>query len=186
MNLMPPARPAASTEVMDYEFEDMTDAHREAVVDIYNYFVENSFAAYPDEAFDYEIFDYFQRISHGYPAIVVKSADGEIIGFAFMSSFHSVTTFQKTASTTYFIMPGHTRKGVGRAILGRFEEKARRMGIKIILAHVSSRNSDSLMFHQANGFEECGRLRDVGTKFGRDFDVVWMQKRLGEGDGPEK
>jgi len=163
---------------MEYDFEKMLDSHREAVVDIYNYFIENSYAAYPDEAFGYEIFDYFRRISDGYPAVIVRDDSGKIVGFAFMSSFHAVETFSKTAAISYFILPEHTRKGVGRAILDRFEEESRRIGVEIILAHVSSLNKDSLMFHEANGFEECGRLRDVGTKFGRDFDVVWFQKRL--------
>jgi len=163
---------------MEYSFEKMVDAHREAVVDVYNYFIENSYAAYPDEAFGYEIFDYFQRISDGYPAVIVRDDSGKIVGFAFMSSFHPVDTFRKTAAISYFILPEHTRKGVGRMILDRFEEEARWIGVEIILAHVSSLNKDSLMFHEANGFEECGRLRDVGTKFGRDFDVVWFQKRL--------
>ena len=163
---------------MDYSFENMGEIHREAVVDIYNYFIENSYAAYPDESFGYEIFDYFQRISDGYPAVVVKDGKGKVVGFAFLSSFHSVDTFKRTAAISYFILPQHTRKGVGRTILDQFEDECRRIGVEIILAHVSSLNKDSLMFHEANGFEECGRLRDVGRKFGRDFDVVWFQKRL--------
>lgn len=163
---------------MDHTFESMEESHREAVVDIYNYFIENSYAAYPDEVFGYEIFDYFKKISAGYPAVVVKDSSGKIVGFAFMSSFHPVGTFRKTAAISYFILPEHTRKGVGRAILDRFEKESRRIDIEIILAHVSSLNTDSLMFHEANGFVECGRLRDVGTKFGQKFDVVWFQKRL--------
>lgn len=163
---------------MEYSFENMVDEHREAVVDVYNYFIENSFAAYPDEAFGYEIFDYFQSISDGYPAVVIKEGSGEIVGFAFLSSFHAVDTFRKTAAISYFILPSHTRKGVGREILENFEAACRQIGVEIILAHVSSLNEDSLMFHKANGFEECGRLRGVGTKFGRDFDVVWFQKSV--------
>jgi phosphinothricin acetyltransferase len=166
---------------MDYSFEDMSDKHREAVVDIYNHFVENSFAAYPDQPFGYEIFDYFSNMSEGYPAVVVKDGQGMVVGFAFMSPFHSVGTFRRTAVISYFILPEHTRKGVGREILNRFESGCRDLGVELILAHVSSLNEDSLMFHRANGFEESGRLRGVGTKFGKDFDVVWFQKRLEEG-----
>jgi phosphinothricin acetyltransferase len=165
---------------MDYSFEDMSEQHREAVVDIYNHFVEKSFAAYPDRPFGYEIFDYFRNISDGYPAVVVKDGQGLVVGVAFMSPFHSVGTFRRTAVVSYFILPSHTRKGVGRAILDRFESASRSMGVELILAHVSSRNQDSLQFHRANGFEECGRLRRVGTKFGKDFDVVWFQKSVEE------
>lgn len=163
----------------EYILEEMVDGHREAVVDIYNYFIENSFAAYPDETFGYEIFDYFKKISAGYPAVVVKDRSGKVVGFAFMSSFHPVDTFRKTAAISYFILPEHTRRGVGHDILVRFEKACRRSGIDVILAHVSSLNDDSLRFHRANGFEECGRLRGVGTKFGKDFDVVWFQKYVG-------
>lgn len=47
-----------------------------------------------------------------------------------------------------------------------------------LLASISSRNEQSLAFHRKRGFVECGRLRDVGVKFGKSFDVVWMQKRV--------
>jgi len=163
---------------VEYSFEEMEESHREAVVDVYNYFIENTWAAYPDEAFGYEIFDYFLQVSIGYPAEVILDGSGEVVGFAFMSSFHPVQTFEKTAAISYFILPEHTRKGIGRALLDRFEDRSRAMGISIILAHVSSLNENSLMFHEANGFEECGRLRGVGTKFGKDFDVVWLQKSV--------
>jgi phosphinothricin acetyltransferase len=154
----------------------MTGAHRGDVVDIYNHFVENSYAAYPDETLGYEIFDYFRRISSGYPAVVVKDADGTVVGFAFMSAFFPIQTFERTAAITYFIKPEHTRKGIGQTILERFEKSAAEMGIEWILAHISSLNTDSISFHLKNGFEECGRFRKVGKKFGRVFDVVWMQK----------
>ncbi len=167
---------------MAYYLEEMTGGHRGEVVDIYNYFVENSYAAYPDEALGYEIFDYFRKISSGYPAVVAKDADGETVGFAFMSAFFPVRTFERTAAITYFIKPEHTRQGLGRTILERFEKSAAGMGIEWILAHISSLNEESLGFHRKNGFEECGRFRDVGKKFGRIFDVVWMQKRVDRQD----
>jgi phosphinothricin acetyltransferase len=50
--------------------------------------------------------------------------------------------------------------------------------MKSLLANVSSRNEASLNFHLKNGFVECGRFKDVGTKFGEYFDVVWLQKFL--------
>lgn len=37
---------------------------------------------------------------------------------------------------------------------------------------------DSLAFHRKHGFEDCGRFKGVGRKFGEDFDIVWMQRHL--------
>jgi phosphinothricin acetyltransferase len=52
------------------------------------------------------------------------------------------------------------------------------MDVDTILAHTSSRNTASIRFHRKHGFRECGRLRRVGRKFGKDFDVIWVQLHL--------
>jgi phosphinothricin acetyltransferase len=79
---------------------------------------------------------------------------------------------------TYFIHPDHTGKGLGKRLLGFLEKGALEKGITNLLASISSLNPGSVEFHQKHGFTECGRFRKVGKKKGREFDTVWMQKRL--------
>jgi len=164
---------------MNYSLEPMSPDHRKPVIDIYNHFIEKSWAAYPDEPVGYPLFDRFLDMVRGYPSLVVLTDTGEVVGFAFLRAFLPTATFRRTAEITYFIMPEHTRRGLGERILVRFEEAAEKAGVDNILASVSSRNRFSLDFHVKHGFAECGRLRSVGRKFGEDFDVVWMQKRIG-------
>jgi L-amino acid N-acyltransferase YncA len=57
---------------MTYTFEKMTDQHRTAVIDIFNYYITNSFAAYPEESVGYEVFDHFLDMAQGYPSVAVK------------------------------------------------------------------------------------------------------------------
>jgi L-amino acid N-acyltransferase len=52
------------------------------------------------------------------------------------------------------------------------------MGISIFLANISAENQASLAFHRKNGFKECGRFHQIGTKQGRTFDIVWMEKTI--------
>ena len=163
---------------MSYSFEKMANHHGTAVIDIFNYFVSNSFAAYPAEPVSYEFFDHFLNMARGYPAVVVKDDAGTIVGFAFLHAFRSGSTFRRVAEITYFILPEHTGKGTGTAVLERFKVAAKERGITAILANISSRNEQSLRFHRKHGFEECGRFRRIGRKFGEDFDVVWMQLDL--------
>lgn len=162
---------------MDYTFEPMTESHRKAVIEIFNYYIQNSHAAYPEKPVGRDFFDRFMEMSEGYPRMVVK-AGSEVAGFAFLRAYHPATTFKRTAEITYFIVPQHTREGLGTAVLGLLTEEAKAIGIDSILASVSSRNPGSLNFHLKNGFQECGRLSMVGRKFGEDVDVVWLQKRL--------
>jgi L-amino acid N-acyltransferase YncA len=163
---------------MGYRFESMTLDHRKPVIDIYNHFIEKSWAAYPDEPVDYALFDRFMDMVRGYPSLVVRSDSEEVVGFAFLHAFLPAGTFRRTAEIAYFIRPEHTHHGLGRRILERFQGEAVKAGIDNLLASISSRNALSIEFHRKNGFVECGRLGSVGRKFGEDFDVVWMQKRI--------
>jgi L-amino acid N-acyltransferase YncA len=163
---------------MDYSLEPLSAGHREAVIDIFNHFINHTHAAFPSAPVDYPFFDRFLEMSRGYPAVVVRDAAQQVVGFALLRPHHPAATFKRTAEITYFILPEHTRQGLGTDILELFMEQARPLGIDAILAAVSSHNDASLKFHLKNGFREVGRFPKVGRKFGEDMDVVWLQKRL--------
>ncbi len=156
----------------------MSDKERNSVIDIFNHFIETSFAAYREKKVSYNYYNAFLSSAQGYPAITVKTISGDVIGFAFLRAYHRMEEFNRVAEITYFLMPEYTRKGIGKAILDYFLEEARKLNIDSILANVSSLNEQSISFHRKYGFEECGRFRRIGKKFGRDFDEVWMQKQL--------
>lgn len=161
---------------MDYKLEAMDRQHGRDVMDIFNYYVANSFAAYPDQPADYSRFNRFLEAAHGYPAVVVMDeVENIVVGFAFLHPFRPESTFQRVAEITYFLHPDHTGKGLGTMILEQFVAVAKERGIETFLASISSYNEASLRFHAKHGFEECGRFRRIGRKFGQDFDVVWMQ-----------
>jgi len=165
---------------MQIRFEKMAEGDREAVIDLFNYYIENSFAAYPEKKVPYGLFDQFLALTEGYPAFTVRdeeSAD-RVVGFAFLRPYHPLSEFQRAAEITYFIEPGYTGQGIGSRILERITGEAKRKGVDTILANVSSLNESSLRFHERHGFAECGRFRRVAKKKGQDLDVVWMQKIL--------
>ena len=161
---------------MSYTFETMAEQHRHTVIDIFNYFVRNTWAAYPEEPVGSGFFDYLLQVSKGYPTCIVRNGAGAVAGFALLRAHLPSAAFRKTAETTYFILPEHTRQGLGSLIIERFVADARNIGVETMLANVSSRNTVSLQFHRKMGFSECGRFTRIGRKFGEDFDVVWMQR----------
>jgi phosphinothricin acetyltransferase len=164
---------------MLYEFLPLEDADRTAIAAIFNYFVEHSFAAYPEETVGEDFLDWLLAMSKGYPSLCVKTEAGEVVGFGFLHAYHPAESFRRTAEITYFLLPEHTRHGVGERMLDHFIREARALGIDNLLASVSSRNEPSLRFYAKAGFERCGELFAVGRKSGRDFGVVWFQKRIG-------
>jgi L-amino acid N-acyltransferase YncA len=163
---------------MELTFEPISVDAYHAVIDIFNYYVENSFSAYPEHKVPYEFFDAILNMCKGYPSTIVKNNNGEIIGFGMLRPFNPIPTFSRTAEITYFLKPGFTGQGVGKAILDFLTNKGREEGLTSILASISSLNEGSIRFHLKNGFSECGRLKSIGLKKGTVFDVVYYQRML--------
>lgn len=163
---------------MNLSIAPLTRDSQKEIIDIFNYYVENSFAAYPEQKLPYEFFDNFLKMCEGYPALTATDEQGNILGFGMLRAYNPFPTFSKTAEITYFIKPEHTGKGRGKRILDYLLDRAREKGITSVIANISSLNEGSINFHKKNGFVECGRLREIGNKRGKTFDVVYMQKML--------
>jgi L-amino acid N-acyltransferase YncA len=163
---------------MQYHFEELSEEHRKPAIDILNHYVDSSFAAYSESRHPYSLFDVYLQVSAGYPAVAVRSDAGEIVGFAWLQAYHPSEAFQRVGEIGYFLRSDYTRCGIGKAILDLFVEEAKKVNIDSILASVSSLNEPSINFHLKHGFTECGRFDKIGRKFGRDFDLVWLQKRI--------
>jgi len=174
---------------MEYTIRPVAYIDKPAVIDIFNHYVENSCAAYPRDKVPYAFFDVLKDMANGYPFYVAETSvdepgrDGnslkrtakKVIGYALLRPHYRMDTFARAAELTCFIAPGYTGKGVGRALLDRIVEEAKPMGIRTILASISSANPGSIRFHTGYGFTKCGEFKGVGEKLDKAFDEVWMQ-----------
>jgi L-amino acid N-acyltransferase YncA len=147
------------------------------ITDIFNYYVTESFAAYPEQPVSDAFFRDRHQAHPEYPFVVAEREEG-ILGFAYLSPFHPVSTMSHTASLTYFLHPQHTGRGVGSELLEYLLREGENIGVTNFVAHISSENLGSIRFHLKHGFMECGRFVKVGFKKGRFFDMVWMQREL--------
>lgn len=154
------------------------EKHRKPVIDLFNHYVLEGFAAYPENPLPYEAFDLFRKMTAGYPAYAAETEDGTVVGFGFLHAHNPMSTFGHVAELSYFISPESCRKGIGSKLLDRLLADARSRGITNVLASISAANDASLAFHARHGFTECGRFKGVLKKKGAEMDVVWMQKRM--------
>jgi phosphinothricin acetyltransferase len=148
------------------------------VAKIFNDYVAHSFAAYPEHVLSLEEIKEWLAPGVCLSALGVDGPTKELIGFALLRRYSPYSSFSQTALVTYFVAPDYTRQGIGTSLLRALESEALQHGVRILMAHVSSRNSLSLAFHRTHGFAECGMFRGIGTKQGKPFDVVWFEKAL--------
>ncbi len=128
---------------MDYTFEQMSPEHENDVMEIFNHYAENSFAAYPEGRVPNLLFLKFLEIGKAYPCFVIRSDEGIVAGFCLLRPYNPFAAFKETAEVSYFIKHEFTGRGIGRSALMKLEDEAKKIGIKHLLADISSENNES-------------------------------------------
>ena len=147
----------------------------ENILEVVNSFVKDSFAAYSDEYYSSSIVDEWSKKAK---VFLVLEMENKIIGFGFVASYKPFKSSNHVGVLTYFILPEYTGKGLGTNLFNKLISKGKDLGITNYLAHISSKNEQSLNFHQKHGFQEVGRFKDMAVKLGESVDMVWVQKQI--------
>lgn len=145
---------STETKTVNWTMEPISVDDRESITKIFNYYVENSFAAYPENKVPDSFFDELMKKAEGYPTVVAKDERGTILGFGLLRAHNPIPSFSQTAEITYFIRPEQTSKGIGGLMLEHLLGDAKKKGISSVLASISSLNEGGLRFHKKHGFVE--------------------------------
>ena len=114
---------------------------------------------------------------HGWPWLVAEGADGAILGYAYLNQFRDRAAYRRSAETSVYVAEGLQRRGLGLQLMEALLQAGRQAGFRQFVAVIGdSGNTASIALHPRLGFREVGTLRQVGEKFGRLLDVVYMQK----------
>ena len=155
-----------------------TAADLAAINDIYNHYVHHSTCTYQEEP---EPIESRRRwfASHGekHP-ITVATIDDRVIGWGSLSRFHARSAYGSTVENSVYVDHQMHRSGIGTVILSDLIDRARTIGHHTIIAGIDAEQPASLAIHARFGFEKVGHLKQVGFKFGRWLDVIYLQRIL--------
>lgn len=127
------------------------------------------------------------KVLEDYPYLVAEK-DGEILGYAYASRFHPRAAFLYCAEVSIYLRPDARRCGLGRALYAELEERLKRQGILNVYASIATTEraddpdltADSPRFHEKMGYHTVAVFHSCGYKFGRWYDLTWMEKWIGE------
>ena len=146
-----------------------------AINDIYNDFVIQSTSTYPEEAESAESRRaWFDRHGPAHP-ITVAELDGRVVGWGALSPFHARSAYRFTVETSVYVDHRHHRRGIGDGLLADLIVRARALDHRTIIAAIDASQEASIAIHARHGFSKAGNLMQVGYKFDRWLDVVYMQ-----------
>lgn len=120
-----------------------------------------------------------QRISQGFPVLVAADpADGSVLGYSTFGDFRPWPGYRHTVEHSVYVRADARGRGVDGALVEPLFERAAALRKHVMVAGIDAANPASIRLHERLGFERAGTLREVGTKFGRWLDLVFMQRFL--------
>ena len=159
---------------------DAADSDLAGILEIYNDIIQTSTAVYSVEPVVLEERRAWlaSRRERGFPVLV--AVDGtEVLGFASFGDWRGIWAgYRYTVEHTVHVRANVRRRGVGRELVEALIPRARDLGKHVMIGSIDATNLDSLLFHQRLGFERVAHFREVGRKFGRWLDLVFMQRWL--------
>jgi L-amino acid N-acyltransferase len=160
----------------------LTDAAPEdlpRILAIYNEVIRNSTAVYSEEEFtpDRGAAWFRAKMEHGFPMIVSRDASG-VAGFGTFGEFRAWPCYKHTVEHSVHVRVDRRGQGVGRALVMELLARATAMGKHVMIAGIDADNAVSIGMHRSLGFASVGHFHEVGFKFGRWLDLVFMECRL--------
>jgi phosphinothricin acetyltransferase len=170
----------------DLDIRQARDEHLPGILAIYNQVIENSTAVYafaPVELTDRKAWLEARR-ERGFPVLVAVEAD-EVVGFASYGDWRGAWPgYAFTVEHSIHVREGWRGRGVGKVLLTALLEAAIAQGKHVMIGGIDAQNETSLALHRSLGFEMVARFDEVGHKFGRWLDLVFMQRRLDRRPSP--
>jgi phosphinothricin acetyltransferase len=149
-----------------------------SIREIYNYYVANSTCTFQIEPeTDDERLEWFQKRSEAHPVAVAKK-DGQVVGWAALTPWKSRRGYAHSVEFSVYVHQDFHRRGIGRALLLDLVERARAAGHHTIIGGTCTELHASLALQESLGFKRVAHFHEVGYKFGRWLNVVYMQLLL--------
>lgn len=157
------------------------------ILEIYAYYVKETAITFEYDVPSVE--EFAERITHTlekYPYLAAVR-NHRIIGYAYAGPFHSRAAYNWSAEVTIYTANGIQKQGVGRKLYETLEAALANMGILNLYACIAYPEvedeyltKNSAQFHEHMGYVRCGEFHKCGYKFGRWYDMIWMEKIIGE------
>ena len=146
------------------------------ILAIYNEVIRNSTAVYSEEEFTSARGELWlqSKKANGFPLIVMRDESG-VVGFGTFGEFRAWPCYAYSVEHSVHIRADCRGQGIGRRILVELIARAGTMGKHVMIAGIDADNTASINLHRSLGFTMVGHFHEVGFKFGRWLDLIFMQ-----------
>lgn len=117
------------------------------------------------------------RRARGFP-VLVSVESGTVAGFASFGDWRAPNGYRYTVEHSVHVRSDLRGQGHGSRLVDALIERGRSLQLHVMMGGIDAANRDSIRFHERLGFTKVAEIREVGRKFGRWLDLVFMQRLL--------
>jgi L-amino acid N-acyltransferase YncA len=164
---------------MDIKIRPAVFSDIDTILEIINHEILHSTSIYDYEPRDFETQKLWfeEKQSQNLPVLVAET-ENAAIGFATYGSFRQKEAYKFTIEHSVYVAEEFIGKGVGKLLLAELIQLAKEQGYHTMIGAIDAENSGSITFHEKFGFKAVGTVREVGYKFDKWLDLVFMQLLL--------
>jgi L-amino acid N-acyltransferase len=123
---------------------------------------------------------YRARVDKGFP-VLVATQGAEVVGFSSFAEFRGAWPgYRHSVEHSVHVRADQRGRGVGSALVAALFPLAGAMNKHVIIGGVDADNDASLRMHERLGFQRVAHFREVGHKFGRWLDLMFLQRYVDE------
>ena len=151
------------------------------LTEIHNYYVQNTHITFDVRTFVPEQrVPWFHDHSDGrrHRMLVAEQAEIGILGYAATGPFRTKEAYETTVEVSVACSPDAIGKGIGTQLYQALFSVLGEEDVHRIVAGIAQPNAASIAFHERFGFKKIGTFTEVGRKFGKYWDVMWMEKPM--------
>ncbi len=164
---------------IQYEGITIRDATKDdlpQMLDIYNDVILHTTAVYNYDPHTLQMrTEWFEtKQQQGFPVYVAEENE-VIVGFSSIGPFRAWQAYKYTVENSVYVKSDCRGKGIGKLLLSPLIEAAKQLRLHAIVAGIDATNEVSLVLHKKFGFVEVAHFKEVGYKFNRWLDLVFLE-----------
>ena len=159
-----------------YSVRAATKDDLKAIVGIYNWAVNQTFATIDSEPLEAEEAQAWWE-AHGKRSLLLVSVDETgVIGWARLLPWKQ--RGYDVVECLVYVDPVHHGTGIGGALLDELIKEARGLGYLTTVASIATDNRAGLALYTKYGFAVVGTIKNAAHKFDRWMDITLVQRSL--------
>lgn len=173
------------------EFAKVEDARE--ILALYDYYIQNTAITFEIETPSLSEFENrIRNIQKRYPYLIAREGN-RIAGYAYGNVFKARAAYDWACEVTIYVDPYQKKQGIGKKLYSALESILQKQGILNLYACIAAPVKEdayltfnSVEFHSHCGYEPVGTFHQCGYKFDTWYDMVWMEKMIGEHTVPSR